>query len=358
MHPATPMRGRGALSNPDGRFEGIRSSAFDDGWDTRADFPDRIATGVRPETVRKLISSNDSPDIPFDQSINPYRGCEHGCIYCYARPSHAYVGLSPGLDFETQIFAKQNAAEALERELRNPRYAPRVISIGANTDPYQPLEKDLEITRDILKVLLRHRHPTAIITKSALVTRDLDLLRELAALNLIEVHVSVTSLKNTIARTLEPRASAPDRRLDVIRKLAAAGIPVGMMVAPIIPGLTDEEIEAILDAGARAGASRAGYVLLRLPHELKKLFVEWLQQHFPERADRVLHLLRSMRAGQTNDPRFGTRMRGTGPHAQLIARRFETAARKHGLNRRRNDLDCDRFLHRPEQGRQLTLMGL
>ncbi|MEQ9365829.1 MAG: radical SAM protein, partial [Leptospirales bacterium] len=207
-------------------------------------------------------------------------------------------------------------------------------------------------------VLLRHRHPTAIITKSALVTRDLDLLRELAALNLIEVHVSVTSLKNTIARTLEPRASAPDRRLDVIRKLAAAGIPVGMMVAPIIPGLTDEEIEAILDAGARAGASRAGYVLLRLPHELKKLFVEWLQQHFPERADRVLHLLRSMRAGQTNDPRFGTRMRGTGPHAQLIARRFETAARKHGLNRRRNDLDCDRFLHRPEQGRQLTLMGL
>ncbi|MCR9143533.1 MAG: PA0069 family radical SAM protein [bacterium] len=358
MHPTTPLRGRGALSNPDGRFESRRSGAFDDGWDSRADFPERIATTVRPEIVRRLISRNDSPDIPFDQGINPYRGCEHGCIYCYARPSHSYVGLSPGLDFETQIFAKKNGPEALERELRNPRYVPRVISIGANTDPYQPLERDLEITRDILKVLLRHRHPTAIITKSASVLRDLDLLQELAAMNLAQVHISVTSLKNSIARSMEPRASAPRRRLEAIRQLKAAGVPVGMMVAPIVPGLTDEELEHNLEAGAAAGATRAGYVLLRLPHELKSLFAEWLDQHFPERADRVLHLLRSMRGGEDNDPRFGSRMRGTGSQAQLIARRFEIAARINGLNTSRQELDCGRFVHRPEQGRQLRLMGL
>lgn len=358
MHPTAPLRGRGAVTNPDGRFETMRSDAFDDGWDSRADFPDRIATTVRPEIVRRLISRNDSPDIPFDQSINPYRGCEHGCIYCYARPSHAYVGLSSGIDFETQIFAKKNGPEVLERELRNPRYVPRVISIGANTDPYQPLEKDLKLTRGILKVLLKHRHPTAIITKSALVLRDLDLLQEMAALNLIQVHLSITSLQNSIARTLEPRASAPGRRLEAIRNLSQAGVRAGMMVAPIIPGLTDEELETILDAGARAGAATAGYVLLRLPHELDRLFSEWLVCHYPERAERILYLIRSMRGGRANDPRFGARMRGTGQLAGLIAQRFAMAARNYGLNQRRYDLDMSRFLHRPEQGKQLTLAGL
>ncbi len=358
MHPTVPMRGRGALSNPDGRFESDRTEIFDDGWDTRADFPDRIATTVRTELVRRLISRNDSPDIPFDQSVNPYRGCEHGCVYCYARPSHSYVGLSPGLDFETQIFAKKNAAEALERELRSPRYRPRVISIGANTDPYQPLERQLKITRSILEVLLRHRHPTAIITKSALVLRDLDLLEPMAERNLIEVHLSVTTLRNSVARVLEPRASAPRRRLQTIHKLREAGIPVGMMVAPIVPGLTDEEIEQILEAGAKAGARRAGYVLLRLPHELKTLFVEWLEQHFPERAERVMHLLRGMRDGRNNDPQFGTRMRGTGTQARLIQQRFAMTARSLGLNQARNDLDASAFLNRPEQGRQLSLAGL
>jgi DNA repair photolyase len=357
MHPLVPIRGRGATLNPDGRFEAVQTETFDDGWDSLADAPDRLPTTLHAEFVRRLINRNDSPDIPFRNSINPYRGCEHGCVYCYARPSHAYVGLSPGLDFETQIFVKHNGPQMLERELRKPSYRPEAICIGANTDPYQPRERDLRLTRAILEVLWRHRHPASLITKSALVLRDLDLLRPMAEARLMQVFVSVTSLRNDLARTMEPRAAAPRRRLEAIARLHAAGVPVGMMVAPLIPGLNDEELEEILEAGAQAGAGTAGYVMLRLPHELKLLFRDWLVQHYPERADRVLQLIRSVRAGHENDPRFGTRMRGTGQFAELLRRRFELAAARLGLARRNlSELDHGQFVHRPEQGRQLDLL--
>lgn len=329
------FKGRGAASNPASRF--LRGSAVpvDDGW-YQEETPDSIATQVSPDAARGVISHNDSPDIPFEQSINPYRGCEHGCVYCYARPSHAYLGLSPGLDFETRLFYKADAANLLEAQLARPGYVCKSITLGANTDPYQPVERRLGVTRSILEVLERTRHPVSIITKGTLILRDLALLRSLAADDLVQVHLSVTTLDAELKRRLEPRAAAPQARLRVIAELAAAGIPTGVLVAPVIPALNDAEIERIVAAVAAAGARRAGYVVLRLPHELAALFREWLQAHYPERAAHVMSLVQSMRGGRDNDPHFGSRMRGEGPWAQLLRDRFALACRQHGLPRERS----------------------
>lgn len=354
-----PLRGRGATLNPAGRFEALHADLFDDGWGSVPEWfaeSEGPATEVFPEQVRSIISRNDSPDIPFEQSINPYRGCEHGCIYCYARPSHSYMGLSPGLDFETKIFAKHGGPEVLEKELRRPGYRPRPIALGANTDPYQPLERRLGITRRIVELLWKHRHPFSIVTKSALVLRDLDLLRKCAEQNLTAVYLSVTSLDGKLAQFMEPRAAAPKHRLRAVRELSAAGVPVGVMTAPIIPGLNDCEIEAILKSAHESGARSAAYVLLRLPHEVKDLFRDWLKQHFPEKHDRVLHLIQDTRGGRDYDARFGLRHRGQGNHAELIGTRFRNAVRRYGLNQERYALDSAQFLHRPEQGRQLSLL--
>ena len=309
-----------------------------------------------PDHARSIIASNDSPDIPFDLSINPYRGCEHGCVYCYARPSHGHLGLSAGLDFETKIFVKHEAAALLKRELARPGYVCKPISLGANTDPYQPLERRLRITRQVLEVLAEARHPVGIVTKSALVTRDLDLLAPMARDGLARVYVSVTTLDGEIARTLEPRASAPHRRLAAIRALAEAGITAGVMVAPIIPGLTDHEIEPILDAAAAAGAVSAGYVLLRLPHEVKDLMAAWLETHRPLRAAHILSLVRQCRDGRLNDPGFGSRMRGAGPFAELIRQRFHKASRRHGFDRRQMPQRTDLF-RPPRTDGQLDLFA-
>ncbi len=341
---SAPIKGRGAASNREGRFETTRYEAVDDGWPGEAEAAPRPATVVTEERARSIISRNDSPDVPIEQSINPYRGCEHGCIYCYARPSHAYLNLSPGLDFETRLFAKTNAADLLRRELARPGYRVRPINLGANTDPYQPIERRYRITRQILEVLLACRHPLTIVTKNALIERDLDLLVPLARANLVCAFVSVTSLDNRLAARLEPRASAPHRRLAAIAALAAAGVPCGVLVAPIIPMLTDRWLEAILERARAAGAQMAGYTVLRLPWELKDLVREWLEQHFPERAEHVLGLVRQMRGGRDNDPRFGTRMRGEGPFAELIRQRFAVATRKFGFARTRSlALDVAQF---------------
>lgn len=324
--------GRGAAHNPSNRFFSTRSTDEDDGW-WREDEPlPPLTTTVSVQQSRRIISCNDSPDVPYSQSINPYQGCEHGCIYCYARPSHAYLDLSPGLDFETRLFAKPNAAELLRVELSRPGYQVSPINVGANTDPYQPIERDWRITRSVLEVMLEARHPVTLITKNALILRDLDLLRELAALGLVRVMVSVTSLDGGLSRVMEPRASAPHRRLRTVRELSAAGIPTGVLVAPLIPFINDQEIEVVLAAVAEAGADMAGYTLLRLAHELRELFEDWLQRHFPLRATRVLETLREMRGGQLNDPRFGQRMRGQGVYADLLTQRFRRACRAHGLN--------------------------
>jgi DNA repair photolyase len=327
--------------------------------ETQADPSDEdlppLKTQVRHEHARSIISRNDSPDVPFDQSINPYRGCEHGCVYCFARPTHAYLGLSPGLDFETQLVAKDNAAEALERELRKPGYRPSSIALGANTDPYQPLERKLRITRSVLETLLAFGHPVSIVTKSALVLRDLDLLQPMARLGLARVWLSVGSLDRRIARTLEPRASTPLRRIEAIRALAAAGVPAGVITAPLIPGLTDSGMEAVLEAAAGAGASHAGYVALRLPLEVRDLFVEWLKEFAPLRERHVMSLVRQMHGGRDYEPRFGTRMSGTGVYAQLLARRFELACRRLGLARERAPLDTSRFRVPAASGAQQTL---
>jgi DNA repair photolyase len=301
------------------------------------------------ERARTIISRNDSPDIPFDQSINPYRGCEHGCIYCYARPSHAYLELSPGLDFETKLFAKTNAAELLREELAKPTYAVSPISLGANTDCYQPAERKYRITRQIVEILAECEHPLTIVTKSALVERDIDLLAPMAAKNLVKVYVSIGTLDRVLARRLEPRAASPRRRLDVLRTLSQAGIPCGVMVAALIPALNDKTLEQVLEEAATAGAQEAAYVILRLPNELKDIFKEWLATHYPERADHVISIVRQMRGGKDNDPRFGERMRGTGNFAELIARRFAIACKRFGLNghgggRRVPELDCTRFV--------------
>jgi DNA repair photolyase len=303
----------------------------DDGW-FMEDQPTSVPTTLEPDKARGIISTNDSPDVPFEQSINPYRGCSHGCVYCYARPSHAYMGLSPGLDFETRLFYKEDAAQLLETELARPGYVCKPITVGANTDPYQPVERHKKVTRSILEVLARSRHPVTIITKSALVLRDIDLLADLAHDGLASVAVSITSLDVQLKRTLEPQAASPQARLRAVQELNAAGVPSGVLVAPVIPALTDHELEAILEQAAAAGAPWAGYVLLRLPYEIKDLFAEWLAEHYPQRAPHVMSVIRDMRAGRDNDPRFGTRMRGTGPFAELLRNRFRIACGRLGLN--------------------------
>lgn len=351
------QKGRGALSNPEGRFESRRHDDFDDGWKTDADDEELppLETVVRPDPARSLISRNQSPDIPFDQSINPYKGCEHGCIYCYARPSHAYLNLSPGLDFETKLFYKQHAAELLEQELRRPGYKPLPITIGANTDPYQPIERGLKVTRSILEVLQRFRHPLSIITKSHLVTRDADILGEMARDNLAVVMVSITTLDSELKRSLEPRAASPGSRLKAVETLTKAGVPVGVMTAPIIPMVNDAEMEHILEAAAAAGAIGAGYVLLRLPYELKELFQEWLTAHYPLKAEHVMSLIRQSRGGKEYQSGFGTRMRGTGEYAELIAQRFALACKRHSLGWSARMRLSSQHFRVPAEGGQMNL---
>jgi DNA repair photolyase len=331
--PDRARRGRGAVSNRPGRFEPHGRERVTDGWEVAAGEDDEPSprTTVTVEHPRAIITRNESPDIPFDRSINAYRGCEHGCVYCYARPTHAYLGLSPGLDFETKLFAKPDAAALLKQELSRRSYRPAMIAMGTNTDPYQPIEKRLGITRSILKVLSDCAHPVGITTKSALVLRDLDILAPMAERGLARVAISVTTLDGELARKMEPRASAPSRRLGALEALAAAGVPAMVMAAPMIPGLNDAELETILEAARDAGASEAGYVLLRLPLEIKDLFGEWLAAHYPDRAARIETLIRDTRAGKHNDPAFGSRMRGAGVYAQLLAERFKLSCRRLGL---------------------------
>lgn len=361
IHPEG-RRGRGAVSNQSGRFEPhARVSAdedftFDDGWGGADDDPPPLRTTVTLDSSRSVIARNKSPDIGFSQSINPYRGCEHGCIYCFARPTHAFLGLSPGLDFESRILAKPDAAKRLAEELRAPGYRCSMIALGTNTDPYQPTEARLGITREILQVLSDFNHPLSIVTKSALVTRDIDLLAPMAEKGLAQVAMSVTTLDRKLARLMEPRAATPSRRLEAIGALAKAGIPVGVMVAPVIPGLTDSELEAIVDAAANAGAGGAGYILLRLPLEIKDLFHEWLTESVPNRATRVLRLIRECRGGKDYDPTFGERMTGSGPFAQLIAERFRLACQRHGLGKASQPLDTTLFQPPPMAGDQLDLL--
>ena len=334
--------GRGALSNATSRYDDEKRIRTNDGWDIEDELPP-LRTTLTKDATRTIIARNSSPDVPFDRSINPYRGCEHGCIYCFARPTHAYLGLSPGLDFETRILFKPEAAALLTAELASPKYRCDVVAMGTNTDPYQPVERDLKITRQILRVLSDFNNPVGIVTKNHLITRDIDILGDMARRNLAEVFLSVTTLDRDLARTMEPRASAPHRRLDAIRELAAAGIPVGVMTAPMIPGLNDHEMESILDAAAAAGATRAGYTALRLPLEIKELFEEWLRANRPDRADRVLSLIRQIRGGELYKAEFGTRMRGEGPIAQLLSKRFAAAVKRLDLNRVRYRLDTMRF---------------
>ncbi|MCM2313344.1 MAG: PA0069 family radical SAM protein [Steroidobacteraceae bacterium] len=351
-------KGRGAVSNPAGRFEATRLEADDDGWGSLDELPRRPETQVLADRPRRAITRNSSPDVPFDQSINPYQGCEHGCIYCFARPSHAYWNLGAGLDFETRIFHKPGLAQLLDRELAAPGYQCQPINLGANTDPYQPAEREHRTTRALLEVLLAHRHPVTIVTKGALVLRDVDLLAALAAERLCSVAISLTTLDDDLKRTLEPRAAAPRARLRVINELVAAGVPVTVLLAPMIPALNDHELEALLQAAAAAGARHAAFMLLRLPHELGTLFEQWLREHYPQRADRVLNLLREARAGKLNDPRFGHRMRGGGPYALLLAARFQAACRRFGLNEARApELDRSQFRRDPGAPRQGELFG-
>ena len=335
-------RGRGALSNVCGRFEHELREEADDGWGALDSLP-AFKTEVTIERPRKVITRNDSPDLSFDRSINPYRGCEHGCVYCFARPTHAYMGLSPGLDFETKLFVKEGAAAALERELSAPAYQCRTIAIGTNTDPYQPIEKRYRIMRQVLEVLARHNHPVGIVTKSALVTRDIDILAPMAAKGLAKVALSVTTLDRKLARAMEPRAAAPERRLEAMAQLAAAGIPVSVMVAPVIPALNDTEIEAILARAHAAGAREAGYVLLRLPLEVSGLFKDWLLTHYPDKLRHVMALVRGARGGKDYDAAFGTRMSGEGPYAWVTGRRFELAAARLGFAKARSKLRTDLF---------------
>jgi DNA repair photolyase len=342
-----PHKGRGAASNPEGRFESIRHQAEDDGWhsDLLDEDSPRPRTEVTEEPARSVISRNDSPDIAFSQAINPYRGCEHGCIYCFARPSHSYLNLSPGLDFETKLRAKVNLAEVLRSELGKPGYVASPINIGSNTDPYQPIEKQWRLTRAALELLAECHHPCTIVTKNAMVERDLDILLAMAREQLVQVFISVNSLDNQLAAKLEPRASAPHRRIKAIRTLADAGVPVGVLVAPVIPALNDKDMEAVLAQAADAGARCAGYTTLRLPHELKALFREWLALHAPHRAGHVMSLVQQMNSGRDYDSNFATRMHGSGVFAALLRRRFELACRKHGFGRARElTLDTKRFV--------------
>jgi DNA repair photolyase len=324
-------RGRGTASNASGRYEPLARVAFDDGWQGLEQLP-AFKTTVTVDATRKIITRNDSPDLSFDRSINPYRGCEHGCVYCFARPTHAYLGLSPGLDFESKLFMKPNAPELLERELSAPDYAPKTIAIGTNTDPYQPIERRYQIMRRILEVLDRAGHPVGIVTKSALVLRDLDILTRMAKRDLVKVAISVTTLDPKLARVMEPRASTPARRLGALRELVKAGVPASALVAPVIPAINDAEIERILEAIAETGVRHAGYVLLRLPLELKDLFREWLIENFPDRYRHVINLIRETRGGKDYDSAFGKRMTGSGPIAWMIGRRFEVACDRLGFN--------------------------
>ncbi len=347
-------RGRGTRSNASSRFDREVRSEEDDGWGVLDDLP-AFKTTVEIDASRTIIATNQSPDISFDQSINPYRGCEHCCVYCYARPTHCYLGLSAGLDFESKLFAKPNAAELLEKELAKPGYKPKVIALGANTDPYQPIERTWTITRQVLQVLAKAKHPVGIVTKSGLVTRDIDILAPMARDGLVKVALSVTTLDRSIARKMEPRASTPQKRLEAIKTLSEAGIPTSVMVAPIIPALNDSEIEAIMAAARDAGASEAGYVLLRLPLEIKDLFAEWLATEFPDRASRVMSILRSMRGGKDYDARWFERQKGKGPYADQIAQRFRLALRRLGLNERKYRLRSDLFVRPVVMGGQLAL---
>jgi len=347
-------RGRGASANPAGRYEPVAREGFADGWDLD-DEPPPLRTEVILERPRTIITKNDSPDISFDHSINPYRGCEHGCSYCFARPTHAFQGLSSGLDFETKIFAKPAAAELLERELGAPGYVPKTIALGANTDPYQPVERDLRITRGILEVLDRTNHPVGIVTKGGLVTRDIDILSRMADRQLAKVAVSVTTLDRALARRMEPRAASPARRIDTIRQLAAAGIPVTVLVAPIIPAINEHEIEAILKECHQAGAREAGYVLLRLPHDLKDLMRDWLVEHYPDKLRHVFSVLQESRGGKDYAARWGERQTGIGPFAWMIGRRFEVATARLGYNARRLRLRTDLFAPPAPRTGQLAL---
>jgi DNA repair photolyase len=347
--------GRGAHTNRSGRFEPVAYEPADDGWESLGEL-DALATEVQEVPARRIITRNESPDIGFDRSINPYRGCEHGCIYCFARPTHAFLGLSPGLDFETKLFAKTNAADALTRELADPRYAVRTIAIGTNTDPYQPIERRYRIMRRILEVLSAANHPVGIVTKSALVLRDLDLLSSMAERGLVKVALSVTTLDRRLARAMEPRASTPDKRLETLERLVDAGVPTSVMVAPVVPGLTDMEMERILERAAAAGVRQAGYVLLRLPLEIGDLFTEWLQANCPDRANRVLSLMRSTRGGRLYEAKWGERITGEGPYAWMIGRRFELAAERLGLNEASVELRTDLFTPPTLPGQQLKLL--
>ena len=345
-------KGRGAATNPAVRYDAITTEPVEDDWsagldtvnrlDALAELPPLPTTLIR-DTTKSVISWNTSPDVGFDRAVNPYRGCEHGCVYCYARPTHAYLGYSPGLDFETKLLFKPEVAELLERELRKSGYVARPLALGSNTDPYQPIERTLKLTRSVLEVLERCGHPVSIVTKSATVLRDLDILVRLAQRNLVRVWLSVTTLDPALARVMEPRASAPARRLQAVRALSAAGVPTGVLAAPMIPAVNDAELETIVEAASRAGAETAGYVLLRLPSELRGIFEAWLHEHMPDRARKVLELIRQTRAGNLNDSRYGQRFNGTGAYADLLASRFSRVARKWGLEARR-ELDCSQFV--------------
>ncbi len=336
-------RGRGAVSNASGRYESRTSETFDDGWSEADETPKPLRTTLTPEKARVIITRNDSPDVSFDRSINPYRGCEHGCIYCYARPAHAYMGLSPGLDFESKLFFKPEGGRLLERELSKTGYAPATIHIGGNTDPYQPQERRLRVTREVIAVLSRFRHPFSVISKSNLIMRDLDLIGPMGQAGLARAAISITTLDRKLARVMEPRAATPERRLEAVRALAEAGVPTVVMFAPVIPGLNDHELEAVLQRAAEAGASTAAYVALRLPLEIKDLFREWLEANVPDRASRVMSLVRQMRGGRDYDPQWGKRMKGEGPIADLLSRRFAIAQRRFGLDRPLPPLDLSQF---------------
>ena len=349
-------KGRGAATNDSGRFEQERRVVFDDGWGSADAEPAPLSTVLAVDATRTIIARNDSPDIGFDRSINPYRGCEHGCIYCYARPSHAYLGLSPGLDFESRIFYKPNAAALLTQELRKKGYAAKPLALGSNTDPYQPAERKLKITRGILEVLRDFRHPVTIVTKSALVQRDIDILAEMARDRLAVVTVSVTTLDRSLARHMEPRAATPERRLETIAVLAEAGVPVGVLSAPMIPALNDREMENILKRAREAGASSAGYTLLRLPLELKALFEEWLEENAPQKASHVLSLVAQCHGGKIYDSAWSKRMTGAGPYAEMLAARFDRACRRLGFSpRTTHALDNSLFRPPPQRGDQLAL---
>jgi len=349
-------RGRGAVSNASGRYETTALIPFDDGWQSLDDLPP-FKTVEREERARKIINRNQSPDLGFDRSINPYRGCEHGCIYCFARPTHTYHGMSAGLDFETQLFVKPDAPELLRKELAAASYTPRTIAMGTNTDPYQPIERKWKLTRRILEVLREANHPVGIVTKSILVLRDLDILSEMAAKGLAKVALSVTTLDPKLARAMEPRASAPAKRLEAIRELSRAGVPTAIMTAPIVPAINDSEIERLLDAGAANGAVEAGFVMLKMPFEIKDLFREWLREHFPDKEKHVISLIRDIHGGKDYDPTWGLRQTGTGPYAWSIGRRFELACNKLGINRRSYRLTTALFKKPVSRGDQMDLFA-